>query len=720
MRARAVAPLVLATALLVAAATIGAGSASSQTAPSPATGASGGVGTMVLRAQSPWVAPVGSFDLQVDAGSVPPDAQIVARIYVPISTQDQLDRVARGQSLGQRVESVSVPAGAVGRASDGSLQLSYTMVANGNRAATGFLLANPGVYPFSLEVVSADGHTLSQLMTQLVRLPAAPAGSSSSSSSASVAPLTVALTVPYGAPVSHHPNRAATLSASTLAALQGEAAALAQYPDVPLSVTPVPETIDTLANHDRTTGTHLVSTLRAAVAHRPLLSGTYVPVDSGAWVAHGLTDGYDAQLQAGDQALTQVSPGVVNTAAVLDTFTSPESLGRLMAHGSRVVVVPSNRLAAVTTRSSGTGTGPLTQWFELSAVDGGHVSAIPADATLDGALATGTDPVLAAHRVLSALALVSLDRSGSQACVRQVGQPCRRGLAIALPANAGRDQAILPALLAALASPTAGGDATPLVQAAAVTDFTGTVDPSSASDRTTTTGAPTLRRLDAAAVASLGAYPTRFHAVTADIASFRGMAAGPTGPGAPPGKAADLANSWQQMALASGSTQLTAVQRDAYLTDIQADLQGQLSQITAIGQQTVTLTSAAGKIPFSISNALDYPVRVGLNFQSPKLHFVNGNEQVVTIPAGQPAHLTIPVTVRASGAFPMQVTITSPDHGLAITHTRFDVRSTAISSIGLILTVAAGLFLALWWIRHARDSRRRRSLVTSGHPVLQP
>ncbi len=132
----------------------------------------------------------------------------------------------------------------------------------------------------------------------------------------------------------------------------------------------------------------------------------------------------------------------------------------------------------------------------------------------------------------------------------------------------------------------------------------------------------------------------------------------------------------------------------------------------------MTLTSASGKIPFSISNALDYPVKVLLDFQSPKLHFVNGNEQTVTIPAGQPAHLTIPVTVRASGAFPMQVTITSPDHHLPITRTRFDVRSTAISGIGLALTVAAGLFLALWWIRNARNTRRRKHLVASNHPVL--
>ena len=104
---------------------------------------------------------------------------------------------------------------------------------------------------------------------------------------------------------------------ATLSALTGETAALAQYPTVALSVTPVPETIDTLAEHDRTTGTHLVSTLRAAIGPPTVPSGTYVPVDSGAWVAHGLADGYDRQLRAGDQAAdAQLGPDVVDTAAV--------------------------------------------------------------------------------------------------------------------------------------------------------------------------------------------------------------------------------------------------------------------------------------------------------------------------------------------------------------------------------------------------------------------
>ncbi len=408
-------------------------------------GESVGGSTMTLVAQSAWVAPVDTFSLQVDAGTVPVDASVVARIYVPISTQDQLDHVAKGQSMGARVESVAVPASSVGRDPDGTLSLDYPLVASGSRSATGFLLTNPGVYPFSLAVVDSSGRTISQLLTQLIRLPAGSTGSTATTTSStstgstsgpttsnatsSGTPLQVALVVPYGSAVGHHPDRAATLSPSVLAALGAETAALGQQTGVAVTVTPTPETIDTLADHDRTTGSHLLADLRAAIAHRATLSGPYVPVDSGAWVAHDLSAGYDDQLQAGDQALVPLGAGVTHTAAVLDPTATAESLSRVVGHGAGVVVVPSDRLAAQTTRSS-TPAGPLTQWFDLSTSDGGHVAAVPADTTLSTTLASGDDPVLAAHQVLAALALVSLDHSGSQACIRQIGQPCRRGVAL--------------------------------------------------------------------------------------------------------------------------------------------------------------------------------------------------------------------------------------------------------------------------------------------------
>ncbi len=95
LRPRFVARLAAAagTLLLVGAGAIGPAASQTTTTASPS--------TVTLIDQSPWVAPVGTFDLRVGAGTIPADAQIVARIYVPISTQAQLDRAAKGQSLGR-------------------------------------------------------------------------------------------------------------------------------------------------------------------------------------------------------------------------------------------------------------------------------------------------------------------------------------------------------------------------------------------------------------------------------------------------------------------------------------------------------------------------------------------------------------------------------------------------------------------------------------------
>jgi hypothetical protein len=223
-----------------------------------------------------------------------------------------------------------------------------------------------------------------------------------------------------------------------------------------------------------------------------------------------------------------------------------------------------------------------------------------------------------------------------------------------------------------------------------------------------------VRDLQEHHVANLGSYPSRYHAASATLGSYDSMVRDTDA-----ARGVQLAQSWAELLLASGSTHLSASTQLQALDQVERNVHSQVDQISAPTQLTVTLTSASGKIPFSVSNPLPYPVRVTLGFQSAKLQFVHGPHLTVLLAAGQPTHLEIPVTARASGAFPMQITITSPDGGLVITRTSFDVRSTAVSGIGLILTVAAGAFLLLWWARHFRDTRRRRGLVESTHPVLR-
>jgi hypothetical protein len=68
------------------------------------------------------------------------------------------------------------------------------------------------------------------------------------------------------------------------------------------------------------------------------------------------------------------------------------------------------------------------------------------------------------------------------------------------------------------------------------------------------------------------------------------------------------------------------------------------------------------------------------------------------------------VQSRTSGSFPLRVTVRTPS-GAVLSQSRISVRSTATSGVGVVLSVGAGAFLFLWWLRQFRHGRRARALV---------
>jgi hypothetical protein len=78
------------------------------------------------------------------------------------------------------------------------------------------------------------------------------------------------------------------------------------------------------------------------------------------------------------------------------------------------------------------------------------------------------------------------------------------------------------------------------------------------------------------------------------------------------------------------------------------------------------------------------------------------------------------VRVRTSGAFTMVVEVTSPDQSIVLDTSTFDIRSTAISGVGLVLSAGAGLFLAVWWAKHWRSARRSRHLMPASSVPPDP
>jgi hypothetical protein len=128
---------------------------------------------------------------------------------------------------------------------------------------------------------------------------------------------------------------------------------------------------------------------------------------------------------------------------------------------------------------------------------------------------------------------------------------------------------------------------------------------------------------------------------------------------------------------------------------------------------TITLTARDGTIPLTLTNDSGHPVDVRVRWRSNQLEFPAGTELDLTLPPGQTRE-DIRVRTRTSGAFSLDVVVTSPDGSIVLDESSFTVRSTTVSGVGLLLSGGAGLFLLIWWARHWRSARRARRLVDPG------
>jgi len=107
----------------------------------------------------------------------------------------------------------------------------------------------------------------------------------------------------------------------------------------------------------------------------------------------------------------------------------------------------------------------------------------------------------------------------------------------------------------------------------------------------------------------------------------------------------------------------------------------------------------------------DEPLQVLLQVESDKLKFAGSGEAnsatfPLTLHKGNNPIIDLSVEARTSGAFPLHLTVLTPDGSTVIARTTFTVQSTALSGVGVFLSVGAGLFLVVWWSRHAWKARR--------------
>jgi hypothetical protein len=148
---------------------------------------------------------------------------------------------------------------------------------------------------------------------------------------------------------------------------------------------------------------------------------------------------------------------------------------------------------------------------------------------------------------------------------------------------------------------------------------------------------------------------------------------------------------------------------------VRSSVLGILSGIQVGSGRRVTLTAKSGSVPVTVINKNPFPVRLRVSVDSAKVGFPSGAAQLAQV---NPPNETVDFTVlaRAAGSFPLDVRLETPDGDRLIARGSVTLRSSAVSTVALLVVAGSTLFLLLAW---GRRSRRRRK-ATARTPVSSP
>lgn len=622
-----------------------------------------------LLAQRPVVSPGDDLTLRVQVSDPPADAELSFTMYPALAGRERLDDASRGTRLGRPLRRIDNLPVTVFAQPDGTVAASFP-IDDRDQPALGFRLARAGVYPLEVVLSTPDGSALDRFVTFVVRLPRADATGTAD------ATLGVNVVVPVGAPLSTGTDGGQQLDPAQAARLRSLAAVLSRRAGPVTTLSAVPETLDALGADPA--NANAVNSLRTGAGATSTLAATYVPLALGSWFDARLGRDLGDQFRAGATTLASVL-GVetpVSELAVADTTTGAAGLDGLRRLGVRGAVVPPDAVGGTPPESA------LAQPFDLELDDSSTLRVVASDDRAIARLVADEVPVLAAQQVVAELAL-RRDEAGSTP----------QGVVLALPSTV--TPTMIDALLGQLTGAADGGaTGRPTVVPATLAQV---VDVPPATVR----GQVVRRRWTASPPAGLGTYPAALAAAHVSVDGFRSMVA-TTDP--------DRVVPLDRNLLVSGDRSLTSEQRQAYLDAATATVQDAVRSISVPVAQSVTITARDAVIPVTAVNDADQPVQVRVTLQSEKLAFPDGDSFTAVLNPGS-NRLEARVRARASGAFPLEVRVTSPDKAIAVTQGRVQVRSTAVSGLGLALSIGAGVFLLLWWGRHLRRGRRQHRLV---------
>jgi hypothetical protein len=635
-------------------------------------------GRVTLDGQPAWSSLGDDVQLQLAVRADPSAAlEIHVVVHAAISSRIAFERTLSGDRLGSTVTSFDRPMAALPVVGPDRILILNLQDPAAPRDPNRIRLSVPGpagVFPLEIQLRdSASGDVLSSFVTHLVAVPRAAAGAPVSPTRLQVAWLWRVAAPPSITPAGD-PAPAFAAALAPGGRLGRLTQSLAQTGGVPVTLVPNPETVaGARALTGNADAADFVRTLRAAAATSSILAGPYTTVEGPALLRAGLGDTLAAQLGLGRGVLERDLDAAVDHTIAPPQPLDATMLGRLRndAGTTRLVVDP-GALADAEPADQFTPARP----FRLDSA-AGSFDALEVNRTTSDLLVRRGSDALRAQQVIAGLTVIALE------------QPNRaRSIVMDTPVLWNPSPARVGAVLAGLRD-------NPILTGASVADIFDSVQAA------TVGGRPYVRDLGAAPSGTAPIGRAEYRAGRTRVEALASMV-GDADP------RVVKARHELDVTPASGIRGTGPATSRARLATVDAVVSGVAGKILAPPSRTFRLTSRRASVPLSLENSTDQKVKVRIRLTSQKLEFPEGAERLVDLPPGNTT-TQFDVESRASGTFPVLVTVTSPDGGLALQKSRYTIRSAFVSGVGVFLTVGAGLFLAVWWLTHWRRSRRART-----------
>ena len=663
-------------------------------APGPASGAAAPTGAaavaprphvLTLAAQTPWAPPDERVQLDLALATPADGLEVHVLVHRAVTSRTALTQSLDGRSLGAVEGRLTFPATDLAIDAGGRRVLLVGVQGPGSATAppdpARIVPGRSGIYPTEVQLLR-NGAVVDRFVTPLVVL------------ATGLSPLTLAWVWRFDATPAHQPDgtvrKAAARALGPSGRLVRTAQAVATAVDVPLTLAPTPETLgaweETARQEEQLPGGVPVDgaavgleALRAAAVGpgRQVLPSPFVSAGLSGLLEANLGSEVDALFARGAERQRQV---LGDAAPRPGTFLAPQpldatGLGRLRQYGAERVVFPPAGLQSQEQR--------LTPGNPFAVGNKGKplASAAMTDPDLARLLDGDDAPALRAARFLAGLSLVALEAPGEP-----------RGVVVVTPEEWDPPASLLDGVFRGLRKQPRDHPGHP--RRVLRHGCAGTARRCPARARHRRRGAHRRRRR------------RRRGSLRRRLAAFAEVVE-------PNSTWLDTADqsillSWATALRTEDRAQRKLSSPAEYLRGADKLVKGVTAKIRGPNGQRVTLTSRRASIPISLLNATGRPLQVRIRLDSDQLRFLDGSERFVTL-APQNTTERFRVESRSTGAFPLSITVTSPDGSLELNTGELTIRSTVVSGVGAVLTAGAGIFLLVWWGNDLRRSRHRRT-----------